>query len=71
MELDSVQNVAMNHHAVMDVEKDAGGYAHLSNTTIRSFSWEGVTVTVRDRHTKQLKTILSDVSGVVKSGRFC
>lgn len=71
MELDPVQNIAMSHHAVVDVEKDAGGYAHLTNTTVRNFSWEGVTVTVRDRQTKQLKRILSDVSGVVRSGRFC
>lgn len=71
MELDLVHNVAMSHHAVMDIEKDAGGYPHLTNATIRSFSWDGVTVTVKDRQTKQSKEILSDVSGIVKAGGFC
>ncbi|KAL2354972.1 putative ABC transporter [Cryomyces antarcticus] len=53
-----------------DLEKLGGDYAQLTNTTIRSFGWEGVTVTVKDRQTKQQKTILSDVNGVVKSGEL-
>ncbi|ORY00162.1 ATP-binding cassette transporter-like protein [Clohesyomyces aquaticus] len=54
-----------------DVEKDAGGdYAHLTNTVIRSFGWENVTVTVKDRSTKQPKDILSGVNGIVKAGEM-
>ena len=54
-----------------DIEKMIGGdYAQLTNTNIRSFGWKGVTVTVKDRHTQQAKTILSDVNGLVKSGEL-
>lgn len=52
-----------------DLEKMAGSeYAHLTNTSVRSFSWENITVTVKDRHTRQPKDILSDVNGFVKAG---
>jgi len=47
-----------------------GGYAQLTNTNVRSFGWKGVTVTVKDRQSKQPKTILSDVNGIVKSGEL-
>lgn len=52
-----------------DVEKTGGDYAHLTNTTVRSFGWESVTVNVNDRETKQPKTIVSNVSGVVQAGK--
>ena len=52
-----------------DVEKSAeSDYAHLTNTAVTSFSWSGVTVTVPDRQTKQPRTILSDVNGILKAG---
>jgi len=51
-----------------DLEKTAGDYAHLSNTTIRSFGWGGVTVSVKDRATKKPKTILQGVNGFVQAG---
>ncbi|KAF2729433.1 putative ABC transporter [Polyplosphaeria fusca] len=55
----------------LDVEKDAGAdYAHLTNTSIQSFSWENVTVTVKDRQTKQPKDILSGITGNVKAGEM-
>jgi hypothetical protein len=50
-----------------DVEKN-GDYAQLTNTTIRSYAWEAVTVTIKDRETKQPKAILSNINGIVKSG---
>ena len=54
-----------------DIEKMIGGdYAQLTNTNIRSFGWKGVTVTVKDRQSQQPKTILSDVSGIVKAGEL-
>ncbi|KAI7375759.1 hypothetical protein KC332_g18537, partial [Hortaea werneckii] len=54
-----------------DIEKMIGGdYAQLTNTNIRSFGWKGVTVTVKDRQTQQPKNILSDISGIVKSGEL-
>lgn len=53
-----------------DVEKDAAGlgYAHLTNDTVQSFSWEDITVTVKDRATKQPLNILSGVSGIIQAG---
>lgn len=59
-----------NHSA--DVEKDAAGqdYAHLTNETVHSFSWTDVTVTVKDRATKQPLEILSGVNGVVEAGEM-
>lgn len=53
-----------------DIEKAGGYYAHLTNTTVRSFGWENVTVNVRDRESKLPKTIVSNVSGVVQAGKY-
>jgi ABC-type multidrug transport system ATPase subunit len=54
-----------------DVEKTAcGDYAHLSNTTANSFAWENVSVTVKDRQTKQPKTIVNNINGIVKAGEL-
>ena len=57
---------------MLDIENTAGGgdYAKLTNKNVRSFGWKGVTVTVKDRHSQQPKTILSDVNGIVKSGEL-
>lgn len=51
-----------------DLEKTAGDYAHLTNSSVKSFGWEGITVNVKDRVTKKLKTILQGVNGFVKAG---
>jgi len=45
------------------------GYTHLSNTTVQSYSFSDVGVVVRDRRTKQPKTILSEINGIVKAGK--
>lgn len=52
----------------IDAEKNILGYARLTNASIRSFGWEGVTVTVKDRTTKKPKTILGGIDGIVKAG---
>lgn len=51
----------------IDVEKLAHD-AHLLNTTVQNFTWQGVTVTVKDRKTKLKKKILDDVQGIVNAG---
>ena len=51
-----------------DLERNTGDYAHLTNSSIRSFGWEAVTVTVKDRSTKKPKAILQGINGVVKAG---
>jgi len=62
--------MSVSNHSSADVEKDGrnADYAHLTNDTVHSFAWENVTVTVKDRATKQPLDILSDVSGVVEAG---
>lgn len=52
-----------------DVEK-AGDYAHLTNTTVQTFGWENVSVTVNDRESKLPKTIVSNSNGIVKAGGY-
>ena len=51
-----------------DVERAAVAEAHLQNTTVRNLSWKGVTVTVKDRETKQAKVIVDSVEGIVEAG---
>ena len=53
-----------------DIEKGSTGYAHLTNETVHSFSWEDVTVTVKDRASKQPLDILSGVNGMVEAGEM-
>ncbi|KAH7087628.1 ATP-binding cassette transporter-like protein [Paraphoma chrysanthemicola] len=60
---------ASNHSA--DVEKAAGqDFAHLTNESVKSFSWDNVTVTVKDRATKQPLDILSGVNGIIEGGEL-
>jgi phage-related minor tail protein len=63
--------MSASNHSV-DVEKDAAGrdHAHLMNDTVQSFAWKDVTVTVKDRATKEPLDILSNISGVVESGEM-
>ncbi|KAH0535981.1 hypothetical protein FGG08_007118 [Glutinoglossum americanum] len=44
--------------------------AHLDNATLGAFSWQKVTVTVKDHKTKQAKEILSNVNGCIKAGEL-
>ncbi|XPS99179.1 hypothetical protein M3J09_008359 [Ascochyta lentis] len=61
--------MSTSNPSVEDVEKGAAAdYAHLTNTSVHSFSWENVTVTVKDRKTKQSLEILSSINGVVEAG---
>ncbi|KAJ4989415.1 ABC transporter [Stagonosporopsis vannaccii] len=63
--------MSVSNPSVEDVEKGtAGDYAHLENSTVRSFSWRHVTVTVKDRRTKQPLDILSGVDGIVEAGEM-
>jgi ABC-type multidrug transport system ATPase subunit len=55
-----------------DIEKgtDTSDFAHLTNDIVQTFSWENVTVTVKDRATKQPLDILSNVSGILEAGEI-
>jgi hypothetical protein len=56
--------------AAVDVEQRAMAEAHLMNTTVRNFTWRGVTVTVKDRETKQPKVIVDNCEGLVEAGKI-
>ncbi|OJD26749.1 hypothetical protein ACJ73_01864 [Blastomyces percursus] len=51
-----------------DIEAAGGEHAFLMNETVHSFAWKGVAVTVKDRETKQPKTILENSNGHVNPG---
>ncbi|KAF2760409.1 putative ABC transporter [Pseudovirgaria hyperparasitica] len=54
-----------------DMEKLASGdFINLTNSSVRSFGWENVTVTVKDRTLKRPTDILHDINGIVKAGEM-
>ncbi|KAH8673710.1 P-loop containing nucleoside triphosphate hydrolase protein [Xylariales sp. PMI_506] len=61
---------AKGQHREVDLESgfDEG---HLLNTTVKNISWQGVTVTVKDRKTKSLRKIVDNVEGLVEAGEIC
>ncbi|KAF2650557.1 ATP-binding cassette transporter-like protein [Lophiostoma macrostomum CBS 122681] len=61
----------MSKTGSIDIEKGAGAdHAHLTNADIRSFSWNDVAVTVKDRESKQPKDIISGINGIVHAGEM-
>ncbi|EEU43207.1 uncharacterized protein NECHADRAFT_95486 [Fusarium vanettenii 77-13-4] len=55
----------------MDLEERPVAEKHLLNTTVKNLTWRGVTVTVKDRETKEPKAIVDNVEGVVEAGEIC
>jgi len=51
-------------------ELESGCHDHFHNRSVRSFLWTGVTVNVKDKHSKRDKTILSNIDGMVKEGEL-
>ncbi|KAF5681111.1 ATP-binding protein [Fusarium heterosporum] len=60
-----------NSTETMDSEQRPVVEKHLFNSTIKNFTWRGVTVTVKDRETKQPKKIVDNVEGIVEAGEIC
>lgn len=58
-----------NGNAETDVEQGTVADAHLRNTTVQTVTWSGVTVTVKDRETKEPKKIVDNVEGLVEAGK--
>lgn len=56
--------------AVAQPDIENGSHDHFYNKGIRSFLWTGITVKVKDRQSKQRKTILSNIDGMVKEGEL-
>ncbi|KAF4341404.1 ABC transporter G family member 11 [Fusarium beomiforme] len=55
----------------MDSEQRPVAEKHLLNTRIKNFAWRNITVTVKDRETKQPKAIVDNVEGIVEAGEIC
>lgn len=55
-------------HAMQDYEKGFVDHLQLQNDIVRSYSWNEVTVEVKDRSTKQPLKLLNSVSGHVVAG---
>ncbi|KAM5472140.1 hypothetical protein MferCBS49748_001588 [Microsporum ferrugineum] len=55
---------------VSDLEANGDEHPFLMNHTVEHFSWKSVTVSVKDRETKQPKAILSNASGYVSKGEL-
>ncbi|UPK93656.1 hypothetical protein LCI18_004591 [Fusarium solani-melongenae] len=60
-----------NLEPTMDLEERPVAEKHLFNTTVKNLTWRGVTVTVKDRETKEPKAIVDNVEGVVEAGEIC
>lgn len=60
---------AVKETKYIDVEQHAMAEAHLRNSSVNSVSWSSVTVTVKDRATKQPKVIVDNVNGYVQAGK--
>jgi hypothetical protein len=52
----------------MDPEQRPVAEKYLLNTTVKSLTWRSVSVTVKDQETKQQKTIVDNVEGIVEAG---
>ncbi|GLI80382.1 hypothetical protein PoHVEF18_008736 [Penicillium ochrochloron] len=53
----------------LDVEWDADS-RFLMNHSVKTFSWSGLTVTVKDRQTKEARDLINDISGDVQQGEL-
>lgn len=50
-----------------DLERNED-HQFLMNRSVRNFSWKGLTVTVKDRQTKDARELINDISGDVQQG---
>lgn len=50
-----------------DLEQN-DGHNFLMNNSVQSFSWNDLTVTVKDRRTKQPRNLIENINGSVQQG---
>lgn len=50
-----------------DLERNESRH-FLRNHSVQNFSWSGLTVTVKDRQTKQARKLINDICGDVQQG---
>ena len=60
--------VMIPENSSFDIEKQAGDHDHAKNTTIQDLIWRDIVVTVKDHKTKQPRTLLAGIDGIVKAG---
>ena len=65
----TMEGSSIKEDARVDVEKLVRGDDLLLNNDVVDYRWSGITVTVKDRATKQPKEILSNIDGCVKAGK--
>ncbi|RDW76765.1 putative ABC transporter [Aspergillus mulundensis] len=53
-----------------DLERDGNSHDFLMNHSVQSFSWRDLTVSVKDRRTKQPRNLIEKISGSVQQGEF-
>ncbi|KAI9667870.1 MAG: hypothetical protein M1821_000689 [Bathelium mastoideum] len=53
-----------------DAESAFDGESYLTNDSVQSFSWEDVSVIVKDRQSKLPKQLLQSVNGIVRAGEL-
>ncbi|KAF9884887.1 hypothetical protein FE257_000954 [Aspergillus nanangensis] len=58
----------LHRGSTADIEK--ASHRFLLNNTVQSFSWTDLTVTVKDRRTKQPRNLIDGSSGTVKQGEL-
>jgi hypothetical protein len=51
-----------------DLERNDGRF--LMNHSVKSFSWSGLTVTVKDRQTKKARDLICDIGGDAQQGMY-
>ncbi|KAH6621251.1 P-loop containing nucleoside triphosphate hydrolase protein [Chaetomium sp. MPI-SDFR-AT-0129] len=55
----------------MDPEKRPATETNFLNASVKTLSWSGLTVTVKDRETGQAKTLVENIAGSVQAGECC
>ncbi|KAG0651330.1 abc transporter G family [Hyphodiscus hymeniophilus] len=66
------KNITDSHDPfTTDIELQSADDSPLMNHTVKSFLWKDITVTVKDHKTKQPKSILDGVDGLVEPGEIC
>lgn len=65
------QSSECNAHStlIVDIEEKAVDDGSLRNDIVRNFAWQDLTVTIKDRRTKEPKAILAHVDGYVEAGK--
>lgn len=67
-DMDEPNSFTMEASASTDVEMNEGRF--LMNHSVKSFSWRGLTVTVKDRQMKKARDLICDIGGDVQQGMY-